>query len=137
MGLLLLRHPAPAAGQHAGHQVAALTPGGEDDGQQVQTEIRDNIRRSIQTAVQGAGSVNGSSGTASLDGVRFLVPAGNIAVASSGSSKSLDVGDELKVKLEGGSMWVNGTRYARPAKGSEVDLRTSGTVTVDGKASYP
>lgn len=108
-----------------------------NEGKQVQTEIRDNIRRSIQSAVQGASSTSGASGTASLDGIRFLVPVGNIAVASNGSTNSLNVGDDLKVRLEGGSMWVNDTRYARPAKGSEVDLRTDGKVTVDGKASYP
>ena len=44
------------------------------------------------------------------------------------------IADELKVKLEGDGMWINGARYARPAKGSEVDLRTAGKVTVDGKA---
>ncbi len=104
------------------------------DGKQVQTQIQEGIRRSVQTAVQGATATGGDS-TASVDGIRFLVPAGNIAVASSGSTNTLDVGGDLKVKLEGGRMWVNGTRYARPAKGTEVDLRTPGKVTVDGKIS--
>lgn len=112
------------------HDGASVISG---DGKQVQTEIRDNIRRSIQTAVQGTTTAAGASTTASVEGVRFLVPAGSIAVASSGSTSTLDAGGDLKVKLEGDGMWINGTRYARPAKGSEVDLRDSGAVTVDGK----
>ena len=101
---------------------------------QVQADIRDNIRRSVQAAVQGATAASGASSTASVDGVRFLVPAGSLAVSSSGSGSTLDAGGDLKVKLEGDGMWINGARYARPAKGSEVDLRTAGKVTVDGKA---
>ncbi|MBE2211617.1 MAG: hypothetical protein IAE66_08395 [Xanthomonadaceae bacterium] len=107
------------------------------DGQQVQSQIQDGIRRSVQTAMQGATAASGASGTATVDGVHFLLPVGRIAVNSGGSASTLDVGDELKVKLEGSRMWVNGTRYARPAKGTEVDLRTPGKVTVDGQPSYP
>lgn len=114
-------------GKHDGASVIG------NNGKEIQTEIRDNIRRSIQTAVTGTSATAGASSTASVDGVRFLVPGGSIAVDSSGSTSTLDAGSNLKVKLEGDGMWINGTRYARPAKGSEVDLRNSGTVTVDGK----
>lgn len=108
-----------------------------DSRDQIQADIRDNIQRSIRTAVQSASVAVGAGNTASVDGVRFLVPSGNLSVDSSGSTTTLDVGNDLKVKLEDGRMWVNGTRYARPAKGTEVDLRTEGQVTVDGKPSYP
>ena len=111
------------------HDGAAVISG---DGKQVQTQIQEGIRRSVQTAVQGA-VVAGASSTASVDGVRFLMPAGNISVASSGSTSTLDAGGDLKVKLQGDGMWVNDVRYPRPAKGSEVDLRTRGEVKVDGK----
>ena len=107
------------------------------NGKEVQAEIRDNIRRSVQTAVQGATVASGASNTTTVNGVRFLLPLGSVAVNSVGSTTTLDVGNDLKVKLEDGRMWVNGTRYARPAKGTEVDLRTEGQVTVDGKPSYP
>ena len=50
-----------------------------------------------------------------------------------GSRITLDAGGDLKVKLQGDGMWVNDVRYPRPAKGSEVDLRTRGEVKVDGK----
>lgn len=105
-----------------------------NDGQQGQAAIRDNIRRSIRTAVQGASAAAGASSSASVDGVRFLVPAGSLAVDSSSGASTLDAGGDLKVRLQGNEMWINGVRYPRPAKGSEVDLLTAGTVKVDGKA---
>lgn len=107
------------------------------NGKEVQAEIRDNIRRSVQTAVHGATAASGASNTTTVNGVRFLLPLGSVAVNSVGSTTTLDVGNDLEVKLEDGRMWVNGTRYARPAKGTEVDLRTEGQVLVDGKPSYP
>lgn len=105
-----------------------------NDGQMVQGEIRDGIRRSIRTAVQGATMATGASSTASVDGVRFVLPAGTLSVETVDGVSTLDTGGSLKVKLEGDSMYVNGTRHPRPVKGSEVDLRDAATVKVNGKA---
>lgn len=114
------------------HDGAAVIAGGGTRSE-LQADIRDGIRSSIRTAVQGTTAAMGAGSTASVDGVRFLVPAGSLSVASSNGSSTLDAGG-LEVRLEGDGMWVDGKRYARPAKGSEVDLRTTGTVKVDGAA---
>ncbi len=114
------------------HDGAAVIASG-DTRAEIQADVRDNIRNSVRSAVQSASAAVGNDSTASVDGVRFLLSGGNLSVDSSGDASTLDAG-RLKVRLQGDGMWVDGTRYPRPAKGSEVDLRTAGTVKVDGKA---
>ena len=101
---------------------------------QVQSDIRDGIRQSIRSAVQGAGMASSGTGdVTTLNGVRFLLPVGRVVVNNVANDSTLEVGSGLHVRLEGDTMSVNGTRYARPARGSEVDLRRTNAVLVDGK----
>lgn len=108
-----------------------------------QAQIREDIRSGIREAVQGAAAATaaataavaggaGGNNTVTVNGVRFLLPPGDISVDSVNDSTTLRHGNGLRVKLDASSLQVNGEGYPRPASGSEVDLRTGGTVKIDG-----
>lgn len=115
-------------GKHDGASVIG------NGGKQVQAQIRDDIRRSIQTAVQSSVG-DAAGGTVNVDGVRFLVPGGNLSVDSNGTARTLNVEGAVNVRLQGGQMQINDKIYARPAKGSVVDVRDLDHVTVDGRTT--
>ncbi len=109
---------------------------------QVQSEIRDGIRQSVRSAVQqataaagvaGAAATGGASNVSTVNGVRVLLPAGSIDTTTINGDTTIKVSNGLRVKLDGSGLEVNGERYPAPARGSEVDLRESGTVRIDGK----
>ena len=109
---------------------------------QVQSEIRDGIRQSVRSAVQqataaagvaGAAATGGASNVSTVNGVRVLLPAGSIDTTTINGDTTIKVSNGLRVKLDGSGLEVNGERYPAPAHGSEVDLRESGTVRIDGK----
>lgn len=109
---------------------------------QVQSEIRDGIRQSVRSAVQqataaagvaGAAATGGASNVSTVNGVRVLLPAGSIDTTTINGDTTIKVNNGLRVKLDGSGLEVNGERYPAPARGSEVDLRESGTVRIDGK----
>lgn len=101
---------------------------------QVQTEIRDGIRQGIRSAVQGVSAATGTGSTASLDGVRFLLPVGSVAVDSSNGVGTIDAGGDVLVRMDAQVMSINGARYARPARDAVVNLREPGKVLVNGEA---
>ena len=109
---------------------------------QVQSEIRDGIRQSVRSAVQqataaagvaGAAATGAASNVSTVNGVRVLLPAGSIDTTTINGDTTIKVSNGLLVKLDGSGLEVNGERYPAPARGSEVDLRESGTVRIDGK----
>lgn len=109
---------------------------------QVQSEIRDGIRQSVRSAVRqataaagvaGAAATGGASNVSTVNGVRVLLPAGSIDTTTINGDTTIKVSNGLRVKLDGSGLEVNGERYPAPARGSEVDLRESGTVRIDGK----
>ena len=109
---------------------------------QVQSEIRDGIRQSVRSAVQqataaagvaGAAATGGASNVSTVNGVRVLLPAGSIDTTTINGDTTIKVSNGLRVKLDGSGLEVNGERYPAPARGSEVVLRESGTVRIDGK----
>lgn len=131
--------------RHADEQGLAVTSdggplvvGGEAVSRdRIRNEVRDGIRQSIRSAAQSAASATGAGSSATLDGVRFLLPAGSVEVDSSNGVGRIDAGGNLLVRVEGGSMTVNGVRYAAPARGAVVNLRDAGRVQVDGQTVAP
>ena len=109
---------------------------------QMQSEIRDGIRQSVRDAVQqataaadvaGATARGSASNVSTVNGVRFLLPAGGVDTTSINGETTIKVSNGLRVKLDDDGLQVNGERYPTPASGSEVDLREGGTVRIDGK----
>lgn len=104
---------------------------------EIQSEIRDGIQQGIRSAIQGVSSATGTGATASLDGVQFLLPAGNVSVQSNNGVGNINVGNGMLIDMERGQMSVNGVRYAKPARVSIVNLRESGKILVDGMVVEP
>lgn len=102
-------------------------------------EIRQGIGAAVATAISGGGAASSSSSShagvhasASVNGVRFLLPPGAVSVQSGNGHGSIEAGG-VHVQLSADALQINGQRYAVPAQGAEVDLRQPGKVLVDGK----
>ena len=124
-------------GKHTG--IAFMS--GEDRAQ-IRDEIRDKIRQGVRSGVQGVAQAAGvaASGTgdvATVNGVRFLLPPGGVNTETRNGETRISVSNGLRVRLDNQGLWVNGERYPAPKADGEVDLRTPGTVRVDGKAVTP
>ena len=124
------------SGKGAGIAVASV------DQQAVREDIRDGIRKSVQAAARGAGAAAGSVATAvgatgsnvtTINGIRFLLPPGGVEVDSRNTTAIIRHANGLRVRLDDDALSINGESYPRPAANGEVDLRTSGSVKVDGK----
>ncbi|RMH94916.1 hypothetical protein EBB59_01095 [Lysobacter pythonis] len=74
-----------------------------------------------------------SGSTASLEGVRFLLPPGHVAVSSCGGAATVKA-DDIEALLDATALSVGGVHYPRPAADAEVDLRDAGIVRIGGKA---
>ena len=81
----------------------------------------------------GAAASRSASNVSTVNGVRFLLPAGGVDTTSINGETTIKVSNGLRVKLDASGLQVNGERYRTPASGSEVDLREGGTVRIDGK----
>ena len=108
------------------------------DGKQVRDEIREKIRSGIRGGVQSVAQATGvaSAGTgdvATVNGVRFLLPPGGVQTDARDGETRIAVSNGLRVRLDRQGLWVNGERYPAPRAEGEVDLRTPGTVRVDGE----
>lgn len=97
------------------------------------TGIRDEIRNSIRDAAQTIGIASSGTGdTIEVNGIHFLLPPGGVSTNTSNGNARIEVSNGLQVKLVDGELWINDARYPAPKAGGEVDLRTTGTVKVDG-----
>ncbi len=101
---------------------------------EIRTEVRDRIRDSIRGVAQSSGLAStGTGDVVTVDGIRFLLPAGGVETETRNGETSIRVSNGLRVRLDDSGFHVNGERYPTPARGSEVDLRVGGTVRIDGK----
>ena len=96
-------------------------------------QVRDDIRDSIRSAVRSATSGIGGGSTVTVDGIRLLLPSGSTEVESARDTTRVRHADGTDVRIDGNGMEIDGRRYPRPARGAEVDLRSAGTVRIDGR----
>ena len=124
---------APYAGLDA-DDVSGCMEDTSDGHDATRTEVRDGIRESIRSAVRSAtGAAGAGAGTTvTADGIRILLPHGSTEVESDRDGTRIRHEDGLRVQLDGEGLEIDGRRYPRPARGAELDLRSDGTVRIDG-----